>query len=99
MSSLCGAEETVISDYPAPVILDNLQKNVNVNVPKDVVSRPVVRGHEWGVLDDDFSIKNKGRFARVLAAGMAQMFMQNLIHHHLANTSKTASGCRGSIKT
>jgi len=70
VSSLCGAAETVISDYPADVLLDNLEQNVNVNVSaSDLASRPVVVGHEWGVLDDDFSVTNKGRFAKVLAAG------------------------------
>jgi len=69
VSSLCGAEETVITDYPAQVLLENLEKNVEVNVPANVLSRPVVAGHEWGVLDDDFSCKNEGRFTKVLAAG------------------------------
>ena len=70
MSCLCDAEETVITDYPAKILLENLEKNVAVNVPADVTSRrPVVAGHEWGVLEDGFSAKNKGCFTKVLAAG------------------------------
>lgn len=77
MSSLCGAEETVITDYPAQVLLENLEKNVEVNVPANVSSRPVVAGHEWGVLDDDFALKNKGRFTKVLAAGKVNMLIRD----------------------
>lgn len=69
ISALCGAKETVITDYPSKVLLANIEENVRVNVPQDVSSRPVVQGHEWGVLDDDFSVQSKGRFAKVLAAG------------------------------
>jgi hypothetical protein len=63
--------QTVITDYPAPDILSNLQRNITSAVPSTISppSRPTVQGHEWGVLDDDFSVKNKGGFTRVIAAG------------------------------
>jgi len=63
--------QTVITDYPAPDILSNLQRNITSAVPSTITppSRPMVQGHEWGVLDDEFSVKNKGRFTRVIAAG------------------------------
>jgi len=63
--------QTVITDYPAPNILSNLQRNIISAVPPTIQppSRPTVQGHEWGVLDDEFSVKNKGRFTRVIAAG------------------------------
>jgi len=102
VSSLCGADETVITDYPAQVLLENLEKNVEVNVPAHVASRPVVTGHEWGVLDDEFSEKNKGRFTKVLAAGKANILISNISNHDchadMEPLDKTAFGCHGSIR-
>lgn len=61
--------KSILSDYPAPEILDNLKKNVIINIPDTNPAPPTVHGHSWGELTDDFSVQNKGRFTRVLAAG------------------------------
>jgi len=68
ISTLAGASEVHISDYPAKVVLDNIKRNVKHNVPEELGCRARVEGHAWGVLDDDFSKGNGGKYDRVLAA-------------------------------
>ena len=68
VSTLAGASDVHISDYPAKVVLDNIKRNVKHNVPEELGCRARVGGHAWGVLDDDFSKGNGGKFDRVLAA-------------------------------
>jgi hypothetical protein len=45
----------------------NIEKNLSKRTPplNDIVSP---HPHEWGCLEDDFSIQNKGSFGRILAA-------------------------------
>ncbi|KAF4552917.1 Lysine methyltransferase-like protein 3 [Elsinoe fawcettii] len=68
VASLAGAREVIATDYPTKVILDNLQKNIDQNQRLFSNVKPLIHGHEWGVFDDDFSVKNKNRFSRLLAA-------------------------------
>ncbi|KAF4535934.1 Nicotinamide n-methyltransferase [Lasiodiplodia theobromae] len=68
VSTLVGAEEVVISDYPAPEILENLKSNVERNVPDNLKSKVSVQGHQWGDLGSPFAVANAGRFTRILAA-------------------------------
>ena len=68
VSALAGAEQVVISDYPAPEILANIRTNIEKNLPTDRASSVFVRGHEWGVINDDFSANSAQCFTRVLAA-------------------------------
>jgi len=68
ISALAGAEEVVISDYPAPELLANITKNVETNVPSNIRSHLSIKGHEWGDLQSEFSEENAGRFTRILAA-------------------------------
>ncbi|KAF2092042.1 hypothetical protein K490DRAFT_32985 [Saccharata proteae CBS 121410] len=68
VSVLNGADEVVISDYPAPEILSNLSRNVARNVPSQLRARVAVHGHEWGDLTSPFSTAHAGRFTRILAA-------------------------------
>ena len=68
MSVLAGAEQVVLSDYPSPAILANSKANVERNVPKELQQKVTVRGHEWGVLTDDFSKAYANHFSRVLCA-------------------------------
>ena len=58
----------MISDYPAPEILANTNANVNKNVSKPHRSRTSVEGHEWGVLNDNFSTTFANSFTRIIAA-------------------------------
>lgn len=48
LAALEGAELVVLSDYPSPVILANLRRNVNENIPKNMQSKVKVEGHVWG---------------------------------------------------
>ena len=81
--ALAGAEEVVISDYPAPEILVNININVNKNVPKPQLSKISVKGHEWGVLTDDFSTAYANGFTRIIAADCLWMPYE---HHALAQS-------------
>lgn len=68
MSVLAGAEEVVLSDYPSPEILTNIKTNVERNIPKERQQNLSVRGHEWGVVTDDFSKAYANHFSRILCA-------------------------------
>lgn len=84
VAGLSGAKRVVISDYPAPEVLDNIRANVEWNVlpllPKlPAISREnfEVQGHEWGVLSDEFSMSNRGSFSRILVADCLWMPWQH----------------------
>ena len=68
MSVLAGADEVVLSDYPSAAILANTKTNVARNVPKPLQHKLTVRGHEWGVLTDDFAKTYANHFSRILCA-------------------------------
>ncbi|OMP87064.1 putative nicotinamide N-methyltransferase [Diplodia seriata] len=68
VSTLVGADEVVVSDYPAPEILENLEQNVKRNIPEKLRSKVSVQGHLWGDLDSPFAVANAGSFTRILAA-------------------------------
>ena len=68
VSALAGASEVVLSDYHSPTIQANAQSNVDRNVPKQLQRKVTVRGHEWGVLTDDFSKAHAHHFSRILCA-------------------------------
>ncbi|PMD66437.1 uncharacterized protein K444DRAFT_517015 [Hyaloscypha bicolor E] len=82
LAGLKGAREVVISDYPAPEVLENLRGNVERNFlsrrDKTGVGEVRVEGHEWGVLDDAFSKENKESFGRILVADCLWMPWQHL---------------------
>lgn len=80
-STLAGASEVYISDYPAKVVLDNIKRNVKHNVPESLTSVAKVQGHAWGVVDDDFAQAHARKFSRVLAADCFWMPWQ---HENLA---------------
>ncbi|KAK8171902.1 hypothetical protein BKA80DRAFT_230262 [Phyllosticta citrichinensis] len=78
MSVLAGAEEVVISDYPAPEILQNLRSNVSNNIPAHLRSKVAVEGHEWGDVTSTFPAAGAAKFTRILAADCLWM-----PHEHL----------------
>lgn len=88
---LAGAEEVVISDYPTPEILATIETNCRKNMPAAQFGKKIhVVGHEWGVLDDEFSKANARHFTRILAADCLWMVGEhrNLVAsmlHFLAN--------------
>lgn len=69
-AALAGASPTVLTDYPAPAVLATLRQNVADNIKGEsaAAARCEVQGHEWGMLDSEFPVADRGRFTRVLAA-------------------------------
>jgi EEF1A N-terminal glycine/lysine methyltransferase len=82
VAGLKGAREVVISDYPAPEVLSNIEGNVGRNILSRKDSNGVgevrVEGHEWGVFEDAFSRGNKEGFERILVADCLWMPWQHL---------------------
>jgi predicted nicotinamide N-methyase len=73
VAGLSGSREVAISDYPAEEVLENIRLNVQRNVEprrkKDAgIGEVQVEGHEWGVLTDKFSLRNKESFDKILVA-------------------------------
>jgi len=66
--TLAGADKVIMSDYPAPEILANIRVNVEKNIPRSTQRKVSVKGHEWGVLTDDFATTYANGFTRVIAA-------------------------------
>ncbi|KAH0541344.1 hypothetical protein FGG08_004182 [Glutinoglossum americanum] len=91
ISALAGAEEVVISDYPAPEILENISLNISRNIPSSIQPCVSVQGHIWGLLSDELSTASKGKFNVILAADVFWMPGQhrNLAHSMLYFLSKT----------
>ena len=58
----------MISDYPSPELLKNIERNATKNIAGGLKSTYRVAGHEWGVLDSEFAQKYKHYFTRILAA-------------------------------
>lgn len=83
VSTLVGAEQVVLSDYPAPEIIENLQQNVKRNVPEELRPKTSVQGHLWGDLTSPFSTANAGKFTRILAADCLWMSHE---HRNLARS-------------
>jgi len=48
ISALCGARLTVVTDYPDPELVENLQWNLDINVEGDAHKRSHSRGFLWG---------------------------------------------------
>ncbi|KAK8058714.1 nicotinamide N-methyltransferase [Apiospora phragmitis] len=71
LAALLGASEVTAVDYPTPVVVDTLRKNVNFNTqPKfspsgSVAPRIHVDGHAWGELETPFALDNKRKFDRL----------------------------------
>ncbi|ESZ98009.1 hypothetical protein SBOR_1622 [Sclerotinia borealis F-4128] len=77
VTALMGAQEVVLSDYPDEDVLANLRTNVAKNIETDGFGDVTVQGHEWGVVDDEFSVKNKEGFSRVIASDCLWMSRQH----------------------
>jgi nicotinamide N-methyltransferase len=81
IAALRGAKRTVVTDYPAEEVVENIRENVKSNLTvkrKGKIQGSVeVEGHEWGKVDDSFSMENKGVFERVLVADCLWMPWQH----------------------
>ncbi|KAF2106135.1 putative methyltransferase-domain-containing protein [Lophiotrema nucula] len=103
-SALSGAQQVVVSDYPAPVIINTLKKNVSMNVPEDIQPRVSVEGHQWGELDTPFAQANRHHFVRILAADCywMQHEHENLaksMRHFLSKAPEARVHCIGGFHT
>lgn len=65
-----------MTDYPAPVVLANLRRNVAKAVPSRLQPQCRIAGHEWGYFDD--AVEDKHRFTRILAADCFWMPAEHL---------------------
>lgn len=83
MGTLSGAEEVVISDYPAPEILANIKLNIEKNIPPNLYPKVSVQGHEWGNITDALAVSRGHSFTRILAADCLWMPWQ---HENLVET-------------
>ncbi|KAL0467034.1 hypothetical protein QR685DRAFT_575080 [Neurospora intermedia] len=81
MAALLGAKRVLVTDYPAPVVIENLRKNVELNLKDQKgAARGVevaVEGHGWGDLETPLALENKGAFDRVLCADCLWMPWQH----------------------
>jgi nicotinamide N-methyltransferase len=83
VAGLKGAEEVVISDYPAKEVIANIRMNVENNVEprkektEGQIGNVRVEGHEWGILDDPFSVENRETFSKILVADCLWMPWQH----------------------
>ncbi|QIW95584.1 hypothetical protein AMS68_001102 [Peltaster fructicola] len=95
-ATLAGASSCIISDYPSPVVLENIRRNTTRNIPASFNQRYQVEGHEWGVLDDRFALSHQGSFSRILAADCFWMPSQheNLVHSMLHFLSASDDSAR-----
>lgn len=83
---LAGAEQVVISDYPATEILATIETNIQRNVPSQLIARVAAQGHEWGVFMDDFSRAYAHCFKIILSSdclwmsGQHQALAASMLH-------------------
>ncbi|CAZ79467.1 unnamed protein product [Tuber melanosporum] len=82
----CDAEETVLSDYPVPEFLSNIQTNLEINLSRSQLARASVIGHEWGQTDDRLCTTRAGAFDKIIAADCLWMESR---HDNLAKSVKT----------
>lgn len=82
-AALAGCKEIVLSDYPSRKILDNLENNVERNVPAHLREhgKVIVQGHDWGALFSRFAVTYAQRFTRILCADCLWM---DFAHRSLA---------------
>ncbi|KAG5981155.1 hypothetical protein E4U55_003242 [Claviceps digitariae] len=89
MAGLVGASRVVVTDYPAPAVLQTLERNITRNIQADLsppssrhaVTPPScvsVQGHTWGdVAASSFCQTNRHAFDRVVAADCLWMPWQH----------------------
>ncbi|KAJ5776439.1 uncharacterized protein N7511_001450 [Penicillium nucicola] len=87
ISALSKASAVTITDHPSsPALSGAIKFNISYNLSKrtpPLDQNVSIQPHEWGVLDDEFSIQKKGSFTRIIAADCFWMQDQ---HQNLART-------------
>lgn len=87
ISILANASTVVATDHPlSPALTGATQFNMDHNLcnrspvpPAEITIQP----HQWGALDDSFSLRNKGAFTRIIGADCYWMRAQ---HENLVRT-------------
>ncbi|KAK4088314.1 hypothetical protein Purlil1_7193 [Purpureocillium lilacinum] len=90
MAGLLGAERVVVTDYPAPTVIQTLRENIARNIQPSLAptggeqavtppAKVLVTGHSWGELpaDDAFLAPNRHAFDRVFVADCLWMPWQH----------------------
>lgn len=89
VSTLANASTVVATDHPlSPALAGTIQFNMDHNLRNRSPRPPAkisIQSHEWGVLDDPFSQKNRAAFTRIIAADCYWMRAQ---HENLARTMR-----------
>ncbi|KAI0124359.1 hypothetical protein BJ170DRAFT_81300 [Xylariales sp. AK1849] len=83
LAALLGARTVLVTDYPAPPIMEVLHKNIVHNTqpsfsPTKTVSDSIsVQGHAWGVLNTPFALGHQGKFDRLFVCDCLWMPWQH----------------------
>lgn len=82
LAALLGATRVVMTDYPAPRVIDNLRENAKRNVqagftPLSSLAKVEVEGHAWGELSTPLAAQNHHAFERVLVCDCLWMPWQH----------------------
>ncbi|KAK8136927.1 hypothetical protein PG984_004867 [Apiospora sp. TS-2023a] len=83
LAALLGASEVTAVDYPTPLVVDTLSKNVKFNTQPEfspsgsVAPRVLVDGHAWGELDTPFALANHHKFDRLFVCDCLWMPYQH----------------------
>ena len=89
IAATAGANQVVISDFPNTERLATIKVNVKNNIPEDLQRHVDVQAHEWGMLQDAFSMAHAGHFTRILSADCLWMagehfsLVQTMLHFSL----------------
>ncbi|RYP89748.1 hypothetical protein DL770_004136 [Monosporascus sp. CRB-9-2] len=84
VAAVAGAASVAVTDYPSPIIIETLARNVAANAvaANSPLSPPAacpaeVHGHEWGDLSSPFAARNRGAFDRVVSCDCLWMPWQH----------------------
>jgi EEF1A N-terminal glycine/lysine methyltransferase len=106
MAALLGVKRAVVTDYPAPRVMDTLRRNVAHNTKSSFApagapsgeppaSRVEVEGHGWGELETTFATANQGAFDRLFVCDCLWMPWQHAnLHQSIAHFLKPGSDSR-----
>jgi len=74
-AAMCGAEKTVITDYPDQSLVDNMVWNADVNLTGEIRGNVDVEGFVWGAKVDSLMEKSGGK-------GYDVLILSDLVFNH-----------------
>ncbi|KAJ5132293.1 hypothetical protein N7448_006451 [Penicillium atrosanguineum] len=85
ISAIANASRVVATDHPSsPALAGAIKFNMDYNLRNRSSNTQIsIEPHEWGVLDSNFALQNKGAFTRIIAADCYWMPEQ---HENLVRT-------------